>query len=70
MDHIPPDGLRKGAANIDDLHLRAALELVAQWHGVRHDQLRQAAVVYRIDGVAAQNTVCRYRNNLQRISAS
>lgn len=51
------DGLAKDLADVDDAQLGAALDLVAEGHGVGHDDAGQAAVVERLDGVAAEDAV-------------
>lgn len=53
----PPDGLGERGAHVNDPQLLAAVDLVAEGHGVGDDDLAQAAVVEDIDGVAAQDAV-------------
>ncbi len=45
----PADRLGDGAADVDDLELGATLKLVAERHRVGHDDLREAALVDRVD---------------------
>ena len=53
----PPDGLGDGGAHVDDADLLAAVDLVAEGHGVGDDDLGEHAVVEDVDGVAAQDAV-------------
>jgi hypothetical protein len=53
----PPDGLGEGAADVDDLQLGAALDLVAEGHGVGDDELGEVALVDGVDGVTAEDGV-------------
>ena len=53
----PPDGFGNGGAHVDDPDLLAAVDLVAEGHGVGDDDLGEDAVVEDVDGVAAQDAV-------------